>query len=141
MTAKKREFPGFTVVPDVLRLFSMEGLTPISSATDASCASVSCKSLSGSTTEASIWSPNFFGGASFAGSGADGGVSDVGVLVPEVSDDDEDGVDVPMSWSRLYSMPLTLANSRSSTMDMSRLDGGLDVGVPGRSTPRSASRE
>lgn len=123
----------------MLRLFSSEGLKPISNATDASCTSVSCMLLSGSTIDASTWAPNFFGTASSEG-GVEGGNSDVGVVVPVLVHDE-----VPMSWSRLYSMPLTLANSLSSTIDISRLCSTMveatEEGLPGLSTPRRASRE
>ena len=124
----------------MLGLFSSESLKPISNATDASCTSVSCILLSGSTTDASTWAPNFFGTASSEG-GVEGGDSDVGVVVPGLVVPDE----VPMSWSRLYSIPLTLANSLSSTIDISRLCSTMveviEEGLPGLSTPRRASRE
>jgi hypothetical protein len=56
--------------------------------------------------------------------------------VPDV----EAGVD-PMSCSKLYSIPLTMANSWSSTTDMSRLCSIIDEGDPGRSIPSNASSE
>jgi hypothetical protein len=54
-----------------------------------------------------------------------------------------------MSCERLYSIPFTFANSRSSTIAISRsgngtvVDGLVPFGVRdlGRSTPRRASRE
>jgi len=137
---KYRAFPGLTLVPDALRLRSTsDGLTPISRATEASCASVSC-SVPACSTDASM--VQCFRGVSMVSeSGLDR--SFVGVAGPELSNTED-----PRSWSRLYSMPFTFANSRSSTMDMSRWGNSTtvevgDVGLPGLevSTPRSASSE
>ena len=148
MTAKKREFPGLTCFPEVtlLRRFSAGDLTPIWSATEASCTSVS-SAFRSDPTEASTWSPTLFGICS--SSAEDGDVltsvveddeeeepSSEGVWVPDV----EGGVD-PMSCSKLYSIPLTIANSWSSTTDMSRLCSITAKGDPGRSMPSSASNE
>ena len=149
MTEKKREFPGLTCFPEVtLRrgLFKVD-LSPIWSATEASCTSVSSR-FRADPTEASICSPTLFGIWSSSEEGPEDVLTNVveddneeeasseGVWVPDV----EGGVD-PMSCSKLYSIPLTMANSRSSTTDMSRLCSIIDEGDPGRSIPSSASNE
>ena len=93
MTVKKSEFPSLTVIPDVLRfLIPRLGRTPISSATDASCASVSA-TVPSCSTDASICSPCLVGGGWSVSIGVLGFVGlDVGVPSPGV-----DGSEVPRS--------------------------------------------
>lgn len=93
--------------------------TPISRATETSCASVSAMGREGSMTDASICLPNFFPdwpcGAEpsifsmisdeVEDTGEPGGLSSAGLAGVAVPDE------VPSSCSRLYSIPLTLANS------------------------------
>jgi hypothetical protein len=150
---KKRALPGLTFTEPRLN----EPVRPASvlqglgcCTTEAWSAMVSCTDLSNSTMGASIRTPYLCGmGDGDRRPDACGSVGNSGAVVSSSSPPEpgETGVvraEVPMSCERLYSILFTLANSRSSTIAISRVGKStvvvLFVGFR-RSTPRRASRE
>ena len=107
MTLKKRAFPGLTLVPEVLRRRSMVERTPISAATSADSSMLSVRSFE-FTTDASVVSPKLGAGPRVSSEA----VSVRGVMSPGVWGA---GSVEPISWDKLYSMPLISANSRWKT--------------------------